>query len=234
MPDVSFTASSATRRRDLTLPAGFIAPCLPMMAPRPPSGPLWLHEIKHDGFRVVARNDGGRVRLYGRTGNDLTERFPLIVEAMAQLPPCTIDGEAVVCDDRGVASFNLLRHGERDDRVVLYAFDLIELARDDRRRDPLVCRKLDLLRLLSKSAPGLTFNEWIDGSESDGVTLFEQACGLGVEGIVSKRKDSRYISGRSPYWLKMKNPKSEAAEREIEETGVASEQKQDGSTPATL
>jgi ATP-dependent DNA ligase len=113
MPDVSLTAGSAPHRRDLTLPAGFIAPCLPMMAPRPPSGPLWLHEIKHDGFRVVARNDGGRVRLYGRTGNDLTERFPLIVDAMAHLPPCTIDGEAVVCDDRGIASFELLRHGKQ-------------------------------------------------------------------------------------------------------------------------
>ena len=77
MPDVSSTSSIAIRRRDLTLPAGFIAPCLPMMAPRPPSGPLWLHEIKHDGFRVLARNDGGRIRLYGLTGDDLTERFPL-------------------------------------------------------------------------------------------------------------------------------------------------------------
>jgi bifunctional non-homologous end joining protein LigD len=148
------------------------------------------------------------VRLYGRTGDDLTERFPLIVEAMAHLPPCTIDGEAVVCDDSGVASFKLLR-GERGDRAFLYAFDLIELAHDDRRRDPLVSRKRDLWRLLSKSAAGLVFNECIDGADSDGATVFERACGLGIEGIVSKRKDSRYISGRSPYWLKMTNPRSE-------------------------
>jgi bifunctional non-homologous end joining protein LigD len=66
-----------------TLPAGFIAPCLPMTAPRPPSGPHWIHEVKHDGFRVIARKDGERVRLYNRRGNDLTKRFPLIVEAMA-------------------------------------------------------------------------------------------------------------------------------------------------------
>jgi ATP-dependent DNA ligase len=78
-----------------TLPAGFIAPCLPMTAPRPPSGPLWIHEAKHDGFRVIARQDGERVRLYSRPGNDLTSRFPLIVEAMARLPSCTLDGEAV-------------------------------------------------------------------------------------------------------------------------------------------
>ena len=218
MPDVSLTSSIATHRRDLTLPAGFIAPCLPMMAPRPPSGPLWLHEIKHDGLRVLARNDGGRIRLYGLTGDDLTERFPLIVDAMARLPTCTIDGEAVVRDDRGIGSFKQLRRRERDEQAFLYAFDLIELAHDDRRRDPLESRKLDLLRLLSKSAPGLAFKEWIDGSESDGATVFARACELGVDGIVSKRKDSRYISGRSPYWLKMKNPKSEAARREIEET----------------
>ena len=99
-----------------TLPAGFIAPCLPMTAPRPPSGPLWLHEVKHDGFRVIARKDADRVRLYSRPGNDLTNRFPLIVEAMARLPSCTLDGEAVACDDSGVASFNLLLHRKRDDR----------------------------------------------------------------------------------------------------------------------
>jgi bifunctional non-homologous end joining protein LigD len=210
------TSSAPAHRRDLTLPAGFIAPCLPMLAPRPPSGPLWLHEIKHVGFRIVARNDGGRVKLYGRTGDDLTERFPLVVEAMARLPSCTIDGEAVACDDTGVASFELLRRDEPDGRVFLHAFDLIELAHDDRRRDPLASRKLDLGRLLADPAPGLAFDDWIDGSESDGATVFERACKLGLKGIVSKRKDSRYISGRSPYWLKMKNP--EAAGREIEET----------------
>jgi bifunctional non-homologous end joining protein LigD len=211
MPDVSSTTGTAARRRDLTLPAGFIAPCLPMLAPRPPSGPLWLHEVKHDGLRIIARNDGERVRLYGRTGSELTKRFPLIVEAMARLLPCTIDGEAVVCDDTGLASFELLCRGERDDQAFLYAFDLIELDHDDRRRDPLASRKLELGRLLADSAPGLVFNEWIDGSESDGARVFERACWLGLEGIVSKRKDSRYISGRSPYWLKMKN--SDAAGR---------------------
>jgi ATP-dependent DNA ligase len=68
-----------------SLPAGFIAPCLPTTAPQPPSGEPWLHEIKHDGFRVIARKNGKRVRLYSRPGNDLTYRFPLIVEALAKL-----------------------------------------------------------------------------------------------------------------------------------------------------
>jgi bifunctional non-homologous end joining protein LigD len=89
--------------RPRVLPAGFIAPCLPTPAPRPPSGELWLHEIKHDGFRVIARKDSDRVRLYSRPGNDLTKRFPLIVESLARLRPrsCVVDGEAVVCGADG-------------------------------------------------------------------------------------------------------------------------------------
>jgi len=70
-----------------TVPAGFIAPCLPSKAPTPPCGELWLHEIKHDGFRVIARKIGKRVRLYSRTGNDLTQRFPLTVDVMARIRP---------------------------------------------------------------------------------------------------------------------------------------------------
>jgi ATP-dependent DNA ligase len=95
-----------------TLPAGFIAPCLPTKTDKLPSGSLWLHEIKHDGFRIIARKDGAQVRLYSRPGNDLTRRFPLIVETLARLRSrsCIIDGEAVACDDNGVASFDLVRH----------------------------------------------------------------------------------------------------------------------------
>jgi ATP-dependent DNA ligase len=85
-----------------TFPAGFIAPCLPTKTDKLPSGDLWLHEIKHDGFRVIARKDGDRVRLYSRPGNDFTRRFPLIAEALTGLRSrsCIIDGEAVACDDR--------------------------------------------------------------------------------------------------------------------------------------
>jgi bifunctional non-homologous end joining protein LigD len=99
--------------RPRILPAGFIAPCLPTKTERPPSGELWLHEIKHDGFRVIARKDGAKVRLYSRPGNDLTYRFPLIVESLARLRSrsCIIDGEVVACDDKGVASFDLIPIG---------------------------------------------------------------------------------------------------------------------------
>jgi bifunctional non-homologous end joining protein LigD len=89
------------------LAAGFIAPCLPTKTDKLPSGGQWLHEIKHDGFRIIARKTGTRVRLYSRPGNDFTHRFPLIVETLARLRSrsCIIDGEAVACDDNGVASF---------------------------------------------------------------------------------------------------------------------------------
>src|SRR5262249_49081026 len=196
---------------------GFIAPCLPMTALSPPSGPLWLHEAMHDGFRIIARKDANKIKLYSRSGADLTERYPLIVEAMARLPPCTVDGEAVACDDSGMPSFDLLRYRQRDNQVFLWAFDLIEVAGKDLRREPLEQRKAQLHRLLAHAEPGLLLNDWIDGDECDGRIVFERACSLHLEGIVSKRKDSPYASGRSPYWLKMKNPASEAVRREAEE-----------------
>jgi bifunctional non-homologous end joining protein LigD len=199
-----------------TLPAGFIAPCLPTKTDRLPSGSQWLHEIKHDGFRIIGRKDGPRVRLYSRPGNDLTRRFPLIVETLARLRSrsCIIDGEAVACDDNGVASFDLIRYRRHDDSTFLYAFDLIELNGDDMRRDPLEVRKATLASILVKASPGIRFNEHIEG---DGPTVFAHACKMGLEGIVSKRKDSAYRSGRSPDWLRMKNPACSAVKREAEE-----------------
>jgi bifunctional non-homologous end joining protein LigD len=198
------------------LPAGFIAPCLPTKTDKLPSGGQWLHEIKHDGFRIIARKDDQRVRLYSRPGNDLTDRFPLIVETLARLRSrsCIIDGEAVACDDNGVASFDLVRYRRHDDSTFLYAFDLIELNGDDMRRDPLEVRKATLRSTLAKAGLGLRFNEHLEG---DGPTVFAHACKMGLEGIVSKRKDSMYRSGRSPDWLKMKNAAAPAVKREEEE-----------------
>jgi ATP-dependent DNA ligase len=136
-----------------TLPAGFIAPCLPTKTDKLPSGGQSLHEIKHDGFRIIARKDDQRVRLYSRPGNDLTDRFPLIVETLARLRSrsCIIDGEAVACDENGVASFNLIRYRRHDDSTFLYALDLIELNGDDLRRDPLEVRKATLASIVAKA-----------------------------------------------------------------------------------
>jgi ATP-dependent DNA ligase len=200
----------------MPLPLGFVPPCLPTKAQQPPSGDAWLHEIKHDGFRVIARKDGDRVRLYSRPGNDLTYRFTLIVEALAKLRShsCIIDGEAVCCGNDGRPSFDRIRYRQHDGDVFLYAFDLIELNGDDLRRDPLEVRKATLASVLAKVRPGLRLNEHI---EADGPTVFAHACMMGLEGIVSKRKGSSYRSGRSPDWLKAKNPACAAVKREAEE-----------------
>src|SRR5881398_2237255 len=138
-------------------PSGFIAPYLPTKAQTPPSGALWLHEIKHDGFRVIARKDGTKVRLYSRPGNDLTYRFPLIVESLARLRSrsCIIDGEAVAFNGNGLASFDRIRYRRHDATVFLYAFDLIKLNGDDLRRDPLEVRKATLASLLTSAGRGI-------------------------------------------------------------------------------
>src|SRR5215831_14987117 len=169
-----------------TLPAGFILPCLPTKTDRLPSGGQWLHEIKHDGFRIIARKDGERVTLYSRPGNDFTRRFPPIARALTHLRcrSCIIDGEAVICDDNGVASFDRIRYRRNDSDVFLYAFDLIELNGDDLRRDPLEVRKATLASIVAKGSPGIRFNEHIEG---DGPSVFAHACKMGLEGIVSNR-----------------------------------------------
>jgi ATP-dependent DNA ligase len=198
------------------LSAGFIAPCLPTSAPQPPSGEEWLHEIKHDGFRVIAREDGTCVKLYSPPGNDLTDRFPLIVEALARLRPrsCILDGEAVACGEDGIASFDRIRDRQYDAGVFL-AFDQIELDGDNLRRDPLAIRKATLSSLLSRASAGLRFHEHMD--HADGPLVFAHACKIGLEGIVSKRRSSPYRSGRSPDWIKSKNPDAPAMRREAEE-----------------
>jgi bifunctional non-homologous end joining protein LigD len=199
-----------------TLAVGFVWPCLPTSAPHVPSGRDWLHEVKHDGFRVIARKIGKRVKLYSRSGNDLTYRFPLIVEAMAKLrvQSCIIDGEAVACDDGGLSSFDRLCYRRDDHNVFMWVFDLIELDGDDLRLEPLHARKDTLGTVLMRAAPGLVLNEHT--GEKDGSLVLLHACNLGLEGIVSKRKDSRYHSGRSRHWIKSKNPLSPAVRREAE------------------
>ena len=187
--------------RPSTLPAGFIPPCLPTAVPSAPSGDQWLHEIKHDGIRVIARKEDTRIRLYSRPGNDLTKRFPLIVDALLRLraSSCIIDGEAIVCRDDGLAVFDLVRHWANGGTAFLYAFDLIELNGDDLRREPLERRKAALARLLARVRHGVQLNEHL---EAEGPLVFDHACRMGLEGIVSKRKGSLYRSGRSQHWVK--------------------------------
>jgi bifunctional non-homologous end joining protein LigD len=202
--------------RTRLLPSGFIGPCLPSPAERPPSGPNWIYEIKHDGYRLMARRDAAGVRLLTRNGHDWAARFPLIIEAVTALKvrSCLIDGEAVVCDDNGVAVFAKLRQRRNDRHVLLYAFDLLELDGQDLRRESLERRKILLARLLVRAKVGLQVNDHLAAA---GDVVFRHACQLGLEGIVSKRLGSRYVSGRSRDWLKFKNPSAPAVKREAEE-----------------
>jgi bifunctional non-homologous end joining protein LigD len=158
------------------------------------------------------------VHLLTRRGHDWSDRYPLIAAGAGalKLKSCLIDGEAVVCDETGVASFQRMRERQHDRSVILYAFDLLELDGEDLRREPVEVRKATLSGLLRRHGrPGLHLAEHLEG---DGPTIFQHACKLGLEGIVSKRKGSRYQSGRSPHWLKSKNPASLAVLREVEET----------------
>jgi len=194
----------------------FIEPCLPSRAERPPAGRDWIHEIKHDGFRILARRDGAGARLITRHCSDFTARFPLAAAAVAALPAHSflIDGEAIVTNAKGLAVFDLIRHKRHGGDAVLIAFDLIELEGEDLRRLPIEGRKRRLAKLVRWLHPGIVFNEFFEG---DGDIIIEHACKLGCEGIVSKRLGSRYRSGRSPHWLKIKNPAAPAVKREAEE-----------------
>ncbi len=191
-------------------------PCLPRTAYQPPAGPGWIHEIKHDGFRILAHRQGRSTRLITRNGRDLADRFPLAAAAIEALPirSCVIDGEAIVCDDNGLAVFDLIRGHGSNGRAVLCAFDLLEVNGEDVRREPIEDRKRRLAGLLRLQHDGIALNETFSG---EGAVIYKHACALGCEGIVSKRLDTPYRAGRSPHWLKVKNPEAPAVRRLEEE-----------------
>jgi bifunctional non-homologous end joining protein LigD len=164
----------------------------------------------------MACRDAAGVRLLTRNGNDFTARYPLIVEAVEALPvrTCVIDGEAVACDGKGLSIFEKLRWRHHDERVFMWSFDLLALNGQDMRAEPLEVPRATLARLLKKAKPGLQFNEHIT---VPGDIVLRHACALGLEGIVSKRLGSRYVSGRSRDWVKAKNPNAPAVQREFEE-----------------
>ncbi len=141
---------STKKRRDL--PEGFIAPCVPTIAARPPAGPLWIHEIKQDGYRMIARR-GEAVRLLTRNGHDWTKRYPRIVAAIESLPGASaaIDGEAVWLDEQGIGDFRKLHSRLADREVTFFAFDLLEIDGRDIRKEPLERRRA-LLRSILKRA----------------------------------------------------------------------------------
>ncbi|ADP69910.1 DNA ligase D [Rhodomicrobium vannielii ATCC 17100] len=187
---------------------GFVAPCLAQLCERAPDGDNWLHEIKFDGYRVMALIENGRVRLMTRSGLDWTERFPAIAAAFAAFPAASaiVDGEAVVEDHTGVSSFSALqealstRKSKAD--IVFFAFDLLYFDGYDLRGASLESRKAALAPLVeAAAASALRYSDHVIGH---GPAMVENACRLGLEGIVSKRLDAPYRSGRHGAWLKTK------------------------------
>jgi len=186
----------------------FLEPSLAALAERPPMGADWLHEIKHDGYRIAARLDGGTVKLLTRKGLDWTKRFPSVADAVKALPAkaAMIDGEIVVQDENGHASFSGLQSdlkAGRHDRMVYHAFDLLYLDGYDLRAVPLAERKRLLAELIRAVPAGfaLRFNDHLEQPDGD---ILVEACRLGLEGIVSKRKDLPYVAGRGEHWIKSK------------------------------
>ena len=182
-----------------------IAPQLCRAVHEPPSGPGWIHEVKHDGHRIIARLERGSSRLLSRPGNDVSRRFAPIAEWLRQLPVRTaiLDGEAAVPDQRGVTHIDHL-NAARDapERLAFFAFDLLWLNGEDLRRRPLLERKATLTKLLRRAPERVVYSDHWSG---DGRDLFRKVGEFGGEGIVSKRVDAPYTSGPSPTWLKCKH-----------------------------
>lgn len=174
-----------TARVPAALPADFIHPLVPTRSDRAPTGPNWIHEVKHDGYRLIVRRSEKRVRLFIRRGYDWTHKFPWVVEALNQLRvrSATIDGEAVYCEADGISNIDKLHSQRVNGGVFLYAFDLLEVNGEDYREERIEKRKGKLEKLLART-PGLRFVEHLLGN---GATIFEHACKLQLEGIVSKR-----------------------------------------------
>jgi bifunctional non-homologous end joining protein LigD len=128
-------------------------PCLPRPAKQPPGSKGWIHEIKHDGFRIMAWRDVDDVRLLSRRGYDFTARFQYAAAAMAALSvrSCLIDAEAIACNERGLADFELIRSYRHDHAVTFCAFDLLEIDGRDLRREPIEKRKDRLADLLRRA-----------------------------------------------------------------------------------
>jgi bifunctional non-homologous end joining protein LigD len=186
----------------------FHEPSLASLCEKPPTGQKWIHEIKYDGYRMQARIDGRTIRLLTRKKLDWTERFRSIADALEALglASALIDGEIVVDDASGISSFNNLQadlKAGRLDRFRYVAFDILYCEGFDLTKVVLKDRKALLQCLLAGVPAGspLRFSEHLD---VDGPTMLEHSCRLGLEGIISKRVDLPYRSGRGDHWLKSK------------------------------
>jgi len=186
----------------------FTPPQLCTSVDRPPAGPGWVHEVKFDGYRLQLRLDGGQARLRTRTGLDWTDRFPEIAQAASGLPDGVYDAEAVALDHNGAPDFAALQaalsEGDTDD-LVLFVFDLLFQGGEDLRPLPLSDRKARLQPLLAGLSKAATDRvRYVEHFATGGEAVLNSACRMSLEGIVSKRLDAPYRSGRSRAWVKSK------------------------------
>jgi bifunctional non-homologous end joining protein LigD len=191
-------------------PNGFVEPCHPEDRAALPQGPEWLYEIKHDGYRAQIHRHAGKVTIFTRRGYDWSDRFASIAKAAQRLKgkDFIIDGEMTVPGEKGVADYQLLLAAlaqGRSERMVYQAFDLLYLDGLDLRGAPLEERKAALESLLQDQSGPIVYASHLEG---DGERVFDHACKMGLEGIVAKRRDGRYASGRSEAWIKVKCHKS--------------------------
>lgn len=198
------TAARSKKKPDARLPK-FVSPQLATLVDAPPNGSGWLHEIKYDGYRAITAIAGGEVKIYTRNALDWTERYQPLVPALSRLPcdSALLDGEIVVADGEGHTDFGALQDAlTRGGEGIGYnIFDLLELNGKDLRKLPLIERKQRLAQLLKGVQAPLSYSDHIDGS---GEEVYAHACKIALEGIISKRSDAPYVSGRSQAWLKTK------------------------------
>jgi bifunctional non-homologous end joining protein LigD len=183
---------------------GFIAPQLCETVERPPAGAGWVHEIKFDGYRVQLRVEGGKATTKTRSGLDWSGKFPAIVKAASALPDAILDGEIVAVDAQGTPDFAALQAAISDGKtgnLIFFAFDLLFADGEDLRGLPLGERKARLARLLKGAGSRLRY---VEHFESGGDAVLQSACKMALEGIVSKRLDAPYRSGRNSSWTKAK------------------------------
>ncbi|MGE3832835.1 MAG: DNA ligase D, partial [Parvibaculaceae bacterium] len=186
----------------------FVEPALASNADEAPSGSKWLHEIKYDGYRMQARIDGGKVKLLTRKALDWAHRFKTIEAAVKRLPvgAALIDGEIVSLQENGISSFGGLQadlKSDKTDRLAYMVFDLLYLEGVDLRGAVLSDRKR-LLREVVDALPDQSVIRYSDHMEGDGPNIFTHACRMGLEGLISKRADRPYTSGRGDDWVKSK------------------------------
>jgi bifunctional non-homologous end joining protein LigD len=182
----------------------FIPPQLCEVAARPPIGAGWRHEVKLDGYRMQGRVRDGAARLFTRNGHDWTKRLPEVAAALSRLPNATVDGELVALDQEGNPDFPALQaamESGRTGELHFFAFDLLVLGVEDLRTRPLTERQAALAKLLKRPPSQVRL---VEPFEVPGEALLRSACRLGLEGIISKRADAPYRSGRGPDWVKSK------------------------------